>query len=422
MKKNITINLFGALYAIDVDAYDLLKRYIDSMKSYFSKQEGGEEIADDIEHRVAELLWQKKEAGVEAIDIDIIKEIIEKIGNPADIDSEKQDEAGEAAGSASAFSDDGATAEGESETVENSNVFTKILGWFKGRYIYRDPNDKILGGVCSGLAKFFNFGNSVAWRLLFIIFTFLPIPFFGELFIPTVLIYLALWIIVPYAVTPEDRLRMNGKSVTPENIKETIINDSSEQVSKENAYKPANRGIGCLGAILKVCFFLLLLPIIFGVGMALFGLFVVIISMLGFSASVFPYFVIDNPFWAPTVLSEFSWLMVLGLMAALYVLILPIVLLLKALGSSDWRLKRSSGIIYFLTWLFCLVFAIVVAVSTAMNVEMLKEVDFLQRRTKEDPTEQRYQKRLRSISKVRPDAIEPFSTDSAEIDTIGFAD
>ena len=48
MKRNITINLFGQLYAIDEDAYELLKKYLDNIKSYFAKREGGEEIADEV--------------------------------------------------------------------------------------------------------------------------------------------------------------------------------------------------------------------------------------------------------------------------------------------------------------------------------------------------------------------------------------
>lgn len=48
MKKNITINMFGQLYAIDEDAFELLNRYLDSMKRYFSDKEGGEEIADEV--------------------------------------------------------------------------------------------------------------------------------------------------------------------------------------------------------------------------------------------------------------------------------------------------------------------------------------------------------------------------------------
>ena len=69
MKKNITINLCGRLYQIDEDAYELLSQYIDALRNYFKKQEGGEEIADDIEERVAELFDDMKSQGVEAITI-----------------------------------------------------------------------------------------------------------------------------------------------------------------------------------------------------------------------------------------------------------------------------------------------------------------------------------------------------------------
>ena len=55
MKKNIAVNISGVLYPIDEDAYELLKRYLDNMRAYFSRQEGGKEIADDIESRAAEI-------------------------------------------------------------------------------------------------------------------------------------------------------------------------------------------------------------------------------------------------------------------------------------------------------------------------------------------------------------------------------
>ena len=74
MKKNITINLCGRLFNIDEDAYELLRHYIDTLRSYFAKQEGGEEIADDIESRIAELLEELKNQGIEAVNIDHIKE------------------------------------------------------------------------------------------------------------------------------------------------------------------------------------------------------------------------------------------------------------------------------------------------------------------------------------------------------------
>ena len=70
MKTSININLFGTLYAIDEDAHQLLRQYLDNMKSYFGKQVGGDEITDDIEHRVAELFWELKQAGNESITIE----------------------------------------------------------------------------------------------------------------------------------------------------------------------------------------------------------------------------------------------------------------------------------------------------------------------------------------------------------------
>lgn len=63
MKKNININFFGTLYAIDEDAYELLNRYINDIKKYFSGKEGGEEISDDIEHRIAEVMQELKAEG-----------------------------------------------------------------------------------------------------------------------------------------------------------------------------------------------------------------------------------------------------------------------------------------------------------------------------------------------------------------------
>ena len=85
MKKNISINLFGTLYNIDEDAYNLLESYLRSMQRHFSRQEGGAEIADDIEHRVAELLWQRREAGMTAVDIKTVKDIIDTIGDAEQI-------------------------------------------------------------------------------------------------------------------------------------------------------------------------------------------------------------------------------------------------------------------------------------------------------------------------------------------------
>ena len=82
MKKNITINLCGRLFQIDEDAYELLQQYINSLRSSFGKQDGGDEIVDDIEARIAELFDELRADGTEAITIDHVKDIITRIGKP----------------------------------------------------------------------------------------------------------------------------------------------------------------------------------------------------------------------------------------------------------------------------------------------------------------------------------------------------
>ena len=75
MKKNITINLCGRLFQIDEDAYEMLQQYIESLRSSFGREEGGEEIADDIEARIAELFDELRQQGIEAITIEQVKNI-----------------------------------------------------------------------------------------------------------------------------------------------------------------------------------------------------------------------------------------------------------------------------------------------------------------------------------------------------------
>jgi phage shock protein PspC (stress-responsive transcriptional regulator) len=253
MKKNISINLFGTLYNIDEDAYNLLENYLKSMQRYFSRQEGGEEIADDIEHRVAELLWQKHEAGMTAIDISVVKEIIDTIGNAEQIAGD----GGNKADNASSNYD-----KRESSFTEDFKHFTNEAGRFasdtydRGRdhirthRLYRCADNKVLGGVCSGLATYFNAGEPLLWRLGAIALTLLGIG------LPLPIIYIVMWLVTPAAITPEDRLRQQGKEVTPDNLVEQVKNDSEPVIVKDE-----NKGclVGCL-IVAGIC---ILLPFIF---------------------------------------------------------------------------------------------------------------------------------------------------------------
>ena len=92
MKKNIQINLCGRLYQIDEDAYELLSHYTETLRNYFMKQEGGSEIADDIEQRIAELFDELMGNGTQAITIENVQSIISQIGDLKDItEGDEQD-------------------------------------------------------------------------------------------------------------------------------------------------------------------------------------------------------------------------------------------------------------------------------------------------------------------------------------------
>jgi len=205
MKKNITINFFGTLYAIDEDAYELLNRYLGDMKRYFSRKEGGEEIADDIEHRVAELMLELKNDGREPIDIALVKEIIGRIGNPEELDE--------------------ASGEGEGGSATGHRGREWFSEQVSKKRLYCNPDDKLLCGVLSGIACYL--GIDPVWvRLIVVALAILPIPFIYISFWTVLIIYVILALIIPEAKTPEERLRMHGKPVTMENLNEEIVSSA----------------------------------------------------------------------------------------------------------------------------------------------------------------------------------------------------
>lgn len=271
MKKNININLYGTLYAIDEDACTLLENYLDNMRSYFAKRDGGDEIFDDIEHRVAEHLWSLKESGMTAIDIDTVKQIISSIGNPDEMESgveEVADSKIEETSDAEADSEDKEQSEGEdqgegegkaqsqsysntsNDTDSNTTAEETIGGKWIDRVLhhvtthrfYRDGKDKIGGGVISGLCHYCGGGDIVVWRVgivLFLLAIFVLNQTFryyfissllGFLFFVPIIIYIVLWLVAPMALTTEERLSMTGKEVTPESISKAIIAEAEEQV------------------------------------------------------------------------------------------------------------------------------------------------------------------------------------------------
>ena len=240
MKKNITINLCGRLFQIDEDAYELLLQYIESLRQSFGHEEGGEEIVNDIEARIAELFLELNQQGIEAITIEHVKDIITRIGKPEELkgEEEKQDNGGH---------------KYDSFRSAAQGIHDNVRARTAGKRLYRNPNDKMVAGVLSGIATYT--GSDVTWwrigyAMLILASNFL-FPLFGIWFnfgyflhvnLAFIIFYFVLAIAIPVADTPKQVLEMEGKEVTPQNLADVVVEDK----------QPAQHRRGCLGSFFSV--------------------------------------------------------------------------------------------------------------------------------------------------------------------------
>jgi phage shock protein PspC (stress-responsive transcriptional regulator) len=154
MKKIININLSGRVIPIEDSAYERLQAYIESLRRYFSHEDGRDEIINDIESRIAEIMDEKIRKGATCVTDDDITGIMSSMGRPEDFDEEEQVES---------------TSYSKQQQSSNTN-YTYTEPKKKNR-LYRDSSDKVVGGVCSGLANYLNVDPAIV-RLLFAIITF----------------------------------------------------------------------------------------------------------------------------------------------------------------------------------------------------------------------------------------------------------
>jgi len=205
MKKTVTINISGHMFYIDDDAYTRLQSYLDKIESTFRNQESGDEIISDIENRIAEIFNERinKETGV--VTLDMVNDVIATMGEPEQFEEGEEDKK-------------------TSYTPPTTMVFRKA-----NRRFYRDIDNRVLGGVCAGIAAYFDI-DVVIIRILFVVLTLLT---WGGL----PLIYLILWIALPPARTTAQKLQMRGERITIENIERSIRDEYDEVKRKFGNFK-----------------------------------------------------------------------------------------------------------------------------------------------------------------------------------------
>ncbi len=177
MNKVININFQGRILPIEEQAYEILKQYIESLRAYFANEEGRDEIINDIECRVAELCEERLKKGAICIDAEGINLIIDSIGRPADFAAQD------------GFEQTTSTSAGAND--DNNNYEHKPWESTTQKRLYRDEQNKVLGGVCSGIANYFNIDPLIV-RILWIF-----------LIGVNILGYLILWIAVPSSSVKE---------------------------------------------------------------------------------------------------------------------------------------------------------------------------------------------------------------------------
>ncbi|MFM9945774.1 MAG: PspC domain-containing protein, partial [Bacteroidia bacterium] len=245
MDKIITINLGGYAIKMEEDAYEALKPYIRQIEETFANTENGKEIINDIEARIAEMLMERTEGKVSATIADV--EFVKKaMGNPGEFeDSENRD------------SDQSGTKEKTKQSSIPHDTVRKRL--------YRDTDNKVFGGVCSGIANFFNIDPVIVRLIWVFLFFVMGIGF---------LLYFIMWVIVPEAITTAQKLEMRGEAPTLDNI---INRVKSEAGKVEQNLKAQNFGqkIGDIFSNLSPIF-----KIIFK-GIALFIGFIILLILSG---------------------------------------------------------------------------------------------------------------------------------------------
>lgn len=199
MNKTVTINISGIVFHIEEDAYQRLYNYLESLRRKFQNEEGRDEILADIESRIAEILTQKKGPNREVVIMKDIDEVIEMMGQPEDISDAEEKE------TSSNENDERA----QQEYAQRRNR----------RRLFRDIDDKVVGGVCSGIGHYFDI-DPIWIRLGFVAMFFIG----GT----GVLFYLLLMIIIPRAETTAEKLEMRGEPVDVNNISRTIKEEFEE--------------------------------------------------------------------------------------------------------------------------------------------------------------------------------------------------
>jgi len=203
MKKTITSSIGGIVFHVEEDAHQKLSNYLDEIKISLQNSAGRDEIMADIEARIAELLLQRVKDIQQPVTIVDVNGIIQIMGTPE------------------------AFASGEDGSKKQGYTYSTYTGSSNYKRVFRDPDDKVLFGVCSGIAH--HFGIDPLWVRLAFGLSFL-LGGFGFI------LYFLLVIILPKAYTAAEKLEMRGEPVDINNIKRRVEEEMEDIKNRANKF------------------------------------------------------------------------------------------------------------------------------------------------------------------------------------------
>lgn len=340
MNKTIIININSIVFHIEEDAYETLRSYMIDIKKHFGNTAESKEILEDIENRIAEMFSERIQTGrKEVINIEDVQHVITQMGRVSDFEESVE-------------------SEGEFQSPEKQ-PHTSSAEHF-GRKLMRDPDDKILGGVCSGLAHYF--GMEPRWiRILLVLFVLIG----GSGF----LVYVILWIVMPEAETRADKMAMRGEAPNLQNFKKSFeeevksfsenFSGAGEHISR-GARTAGNALSGCLGFIGKSIAWIILIF----TGLSILGLFIVYVFNL------MNIFGLENPIVFPPLeimaKSDAIIALTFGFLAILIPLIALFLWLIRILFKAD-KVNNYLSLTMFATWIVSIVGIIYYGVDAAQD-------------------------------------------------------
>jgi phage shock protein PspC (stress-responsive transcriptional regulator) len=308
MNKTVTVNIGGIVFHIDENAYERFKQYLESIRVHFTGSDGSDEIMQDIESRIAEMFQERIKDSKQVITLNDVEEVTAVMGKPEQ------------------FGDEEAK---EEKTSDNATLKVK-------RRLFRNPDDKVLGGVCSGISAYFDI-DPVWIRLAFAVAFF----FGGSGF----LLYLILWIVIPKAVTTADKLQMKGEPVNVSNIERNVqeeldhlkrkITDPSVRKKSDNFIARFFDGIGQLLRFIFIFIGKVLAAFLVFIGLIVaFAMFASLLTVFNVPGAQYPEFL--------NQIFQYDYQFSLALIGAVIVVGIPFLMLAYFGARVLFKINKSS--------------------------------------------------------------------------------